>query len=436
MSTSTTASPNGRVGRKRAQELGLAAVDALLARNVSEEKEDVVEENAPVALRQESNLTPVTFASMAQSRFQRSIARAERGEPGGIRISDLVLDDGLVKYVEGNGLVASYRKLLELNPHVQPGTPLVNIQGNSDEGLNFRLLTLYELVVASRELGRETVQVLLVRVPESEAEQIRLSSMKDQVVPPVNISSPLEVAGIQGFMELSLNEIRRDENFRSIIDRNTPEFRNLVESIRILGLQNPPVVEVRKSPLTALGYELVCTSGHRRLAALDELGLSKITCSLRQFTTGRHRTLATLAENINRQDFQFLEKADGYGDLHRKGMTAHEIAAILDTDERTIRKYLRASTWPDVVKNRIRTLGSKLSIRFLLNRLAATERDEEELTRLIDEHLGLGTMPKEKAPAGDYKMRQKLSEFYAMVGFNDTQKKDVERVLQYLGIIG
>ena len=94
--------------------------------------------------------------------------------------------------------------------------------------------------------------------------------------------------------------------------------------------------------------------------------------------------MAGLAENINREDLHFLDKADGYGLLERQGMSVHEIAALLDADQRTVSKYLRASGWDVGVKRRLRELGPKVTTRFLLNMLAAGERTTTELHALID----------------------------------------------------
>lgn len=372
-------------------------------------------------------------AVLGDSRLGKCLARIEKGEPGPIKLAELTLDAGLVRAAREGGQLEMYRKLLKANPHAQPGRPLVNVRGTSDQDLAFELLSLHELVVAAQELGRETLQVSLVRLDEEEVEEL-LQRSQVAAAPALDTKvalTPLAIAKVNGFLDLPIRDIKRDENLRQEIDTGAKEFRNLVESIRTIGLQNPPVVEVRA------GGELVCVSGHRRLLALEVLEMQNVICALKTFRNERHRMLAGLAENINREDLHFLDKADGYRGLTQQGMTANEIGALLETDPRTVSKYLRAAAWDVTVKQRLRLMGPKATTRFLLNTLAAGERTTEELHALIERFntgFGTGSAGKKEAPRGA-ELRTKLTEFYTLAGYSKDQRLAVDKAMKYLGFL-
>ena len=367
-----------------------------------------------------------------ETRFSRCLIRAQKGEPGPIRLSDLTLDGETEEATVKSGQIDTYKKILEATPQAQPGRPLVNILGACDETLKFELLTLYELVMAARDLGREQLQVSLVRLPENEAQALR--SKPTLIAPSMEAKalSPVEVAKMNGFLEVAIKDIHRDENLRQYIDQESPEFRNLIESIRTIGLQNPPVLEVRDD--LSGNQKLVCVSGHRRLLALEKLGFIRVTCALKLFDSEKHRALAGLAENINREDLHFLDKADGYGLLAQQGMSGAEIAALLDADTRTVGKYLRAAAWDSSVKQRIRTMGGKATTRFLLNALAAGERTTPELHAMIDRFINSfeSPSPKTKPPSGA-DLKRKLGEFCLLAGYGSDERSMIEKALRYLG---
>lgn len=372
------------------------------------------------------------------SRFERSLERASRGEAGPIKIDDLKLDEKLVKNAHESRLTDYYRKLFIANPDAQPGRPLVNVKGHSDDDLEFQLLTLFELVIAAKQTGRSVIQVSLVRISDEEADGILKNTAKaegvieNQPIKPLTLS---EIADLNGFFELNIKEIERDQNIRYQININSHEFRNLKESIRSIGLQNPPVVEVRQVR-EGEDPHLVCISGHRRLLALEALGVEKVVCALKKFQSSRHRTLAGLAENINREDLHFLDKAAGYGQLVSVGMTTAEIAVLLDGDVRTIGKYVRASEWEDAIKQRVRKLGSKITVRYLLNTMAAGERTPKELHGMLDRIEFPNTQTATKEIQGkSVNYESKLLEFCELMRLTQDQRGLIQKAMKYLGVI-
>lgn len=436
---SFTKSPG--MSRTLAQVAALAEVDALLGKpGASAAGRPRPAPHAERTSKQPSvpgngSELPQAPSEAGASRFERCLIRAQKGEPGPIRVSDLTLDPEMCLNAKKTGQVDAYKRILAATPGAQPGRPLVNIVGSSDADLKFELISLYELVLAAQDLGREQLQVSLVRLSDDEADALRSRPEPAPLPQEKKELSAVEVAQMNGFLEVAIKDVYRDENLRQHIDDESPEFRNLMESIRTIGLQNPPVLEVRETPNEK--PKLVCVSGHRRLLALEKLGLDKVTCALKLFESEKHRALAGLAENINREDLHFLDKADGYGLLAQQGMSTGEIAALLDADTRTVGKYLRAAAWEHSVKKRIRDMGGKATTRFLLNALAAGERTTGELHAMIDRFNASFGMPstKSKPPKGA-ELRRKIGEFCMLAGYSDGERAMIEKALRYLGYLG
>ena len=418
-----------RSSKSSAKSKALDAVDALL-RQPESKRVGASAAGAPRPVPPQKHVSP--DQGQSTSRFERCLARVQKGEPGPILLRELLLDDKASRNAHESGRVELYKKILRDNPLAQPGRPLVNILGDSDKDLRFQLLSLHELVIAAADLGRDQLQVLLVRLGENEA--VRLLAEPEVATPEVTTLSPVAIAKMNGFLDLKIADIRRDENLRQEILVDSPDFRHLMASIQNIGLQNPPVVEIRlPDGADESEVDYVCVSGHRRLLALELTGQSHVVCALKTFKSEKHRALAGLAENINREDLHFLDKADGYGLLAQQGMTAHEIAALLDSDQRTVAKYLRASSWDSGVKRRLRDLGPKVTTRFLLNMLAAGERTTSELHALIDRFTAMNAeRPRLKRGA---QVRAKLEEFYALSEVSIDQRSIVEKALRFLGFL-
>lgn len=429
------------MSRTLAKVAALAEVDALLGKPGASAAgrprvaPDPIEAIKPQREQENAAEIQQTPSDRQASRFERCLIRAQKGEPGPIRLSDLTLDPETCLNVEKTGQIETYKRILAATPGAQPGRPLVNIVGSCDEDLKFELISLYELVLAATALGRDQLQVSLVRLTEDEANALRAKPAPSPSPQEKKALSPGDVARMNGFLEVPIEGIYRDENLRQHIDDESPEFRNLMESIRTIGLQNPPVLEVREESDGT--PKLVCVSGHRRLLALEKLGVEKVTCALKLFESEKHRALAGLAENINREDLHFLDKADGYGLLAQQGMSTGEIAALLDADTRTVGKYLRAAAWDESVKQRIRSMGGKATTRFLLNALAAGERTTAELHAMIDRFsASFGTPSTKTKPPTGAELRRKLGEFCMLAGYSDGERAMIEKALRYLGYLG
>lgn len=122
------------------------------------------------------------------------------------------------------------------------------------------------------------------------------------------------------------------------------ELAELQSSILANGLLQP--ITVRKLP--GNGYELV--AGERRLRAVKALGWSKVPALVRGYDDQTMLTLA-LVENLQREDLNPIEEAEGYARLSNDfGLTQNDIAELVGKDRSTIANLLRVLQLPAEVR--------------------------------------------------------------------------------------
>ena len=132
-----------------------------------------------------------------------------------------------------------------------------------------------------------------------------------------------------------------DDVIRDSID---PQYiRELADSIRAQGLLQPPVVRPKGNR-----YEII--AGHRRFLAVTSLGLTHITCSVKNLSD-QEAALARAMENIQRVDLSPVEEAKTYkkmSDMFK--MTYQEIADKTGKTAIIIKRRIALLTLhPDVV---------------------------------------------------------------------------------------
>jgi ParB family chromosome partitioning protein len=121
----------------------------------------------------------------------------------------------------------------------------------------------------------------------------------------------------------------------------------LAESIRTHGVLQPVIVRSLKEG----SYELI--AGERRLRAASLLGLRTVPVLVQEATDERSLELA-LIENIQREDLNPLESAEGYQRLVEDfKLTQEEIARRVGKDRATVANTLRLLTLPKEVKEEI-----------------------------------------------------------------------------------
>ncbi len=123
-------------------------------------------------------------------------------------------------------------------------------------------------------------------------------------------------------------------------------FRELVDSVREKGILNP--VTVRKA---GGGYELI--AGERRYRAAKTLKMDKILAIVRTANNEESLELA-LIENLQREDLNPIEEAEGYKSLMDNfGLTQQLVAQRVGKNRATVANILRILSLPAKVKNYI-----------------------------------------------------------------------------------
>ena len=122
---------------------------------------------------------------------------------------------------------------------------------------------------------------------------------------------------------------------------------DLAESIRQHGILQP--LSVRR---VGSRYELV--AGERRLRAAQMAGLTEIPCIVMRMDD-KESGLAALLENLQRQDLDFIEEADGIARLMSEwSMSQEQVARLLGKSQSAIANKLRILRHSQPVLNALR----------------------------------------------------------------------------------
>lgn len=147
------------------------------------------------------------------------------------------------------------------------------------------------------------------------------------------------------------------------------ELSALAQSISNCGILQPLVVREVDN-----GYILV--AGERRLRAAAMLGMTEVPCILYE-RTDEECALATMIENLQRQDLSFWEEAQGYKLLLDKfSYTQEELAGKMGKTQSTI-------------ANKLRLLRLSPKVQRLLATAGCSERHARALLQIGDEQTQL-----------------------------------------------
>ena len=148
------------------------------------------------------------------------------------------------------------------------------------------------------------------------------------------------------------------------------ELRDLSDSIKEKGIIQPLVVRT-----VPTGYELIV--GERRWRAAREAKLKQVPVVVKD-VNGAEMVEMALVENIQRQDLNPLEKAEGYYRLINEfGLTQEEVAKRVGQDRSTVANFLRLRNLPQQIQadivNHTLTMGHA---RALLGAETPTQQKE------------------------------------------------------------
>ncbi|HKX26906.1 MAG TPA: ParB/RepB/Spo0J family partition protein [Blastocatellia bacterium] len=174
------------------------------------------------------------------------------------------------------------------------------------------------------------------------------------------------------------------DNIRQILDTSSPEFRQLVESIRKHGVKQNLIGDLRVDDDGQ--WQIICVAGQRRLLAAKEVGLETIPVRLEQYTDETALLVDSLSENILRQNLHCLDAALGYLRLFNQGWKPDDIAAAFERKRDTVMKMLRLARYPQSAQEIVRLYPEKFTSTILLTKFVAKSwPDDHSLVQALKE---------------------------------------------------
>jgi ParB family chromosome partitioning protein len=180
-----------------------------------------------------------------------------------------------------------------------------------------------------------------------------------------------EVASRGGVRDVEVARIRPNPN-QPRIQFDEEALDELAESIRLRGVLQPILLRPE-------GEDYMIIAGERRWRAAQRARLHAIPAIVREIDESTTSEIA-LIENIQRQDLNPLEEAEGYRQLiQRHGHTQDEVGRIVHKSRSHVANLLRLLDLPEFVRQSL--LKGDISMGHA--RAVATSEDPEDLTREI-----------------------------------------------------
>ena len=164
-------------------------------------------------------------------------------------------------------------------------------------------------------------------------------------------------------------------------------LQELSESIQRHGILQP--LSVRRS---GLSYELI--AGERRLRAAQMAGLTEIPCIIMQMDD-RESGMAAMIENLQRQDLDFIEEAQGIANLMRQfDMSQDQAARMLGKSQSAIANKLRLLRHSDAVLQALREGNLTERHGRALLRLPAEEQKLSAIVQIVSQGMSVARAEK------------------------------------------
>lgn len=154
-------------------------------------------------------------------------------------------------------------------------------------------------------------------------------------------------------IQLPLEMIEPNPNQpRQVFDQ--AKLESLAQSIQALGIIQPIVVELAEVLEESVRY--IIHDGERRWRAAKLAGLKEVPCVLSAKNGGadvaseEERLSRALVANLQREDLNPIETAQGYQDLHDLGLSDAKIAKIVGCSRSTVANARRLLQLPDEIR--------------------------------------------------------------------------------------
>jgi ParB family chromosome partitioning protein len=173
----------------------------------------------------------------------------------------------------------------------------------------------------------------------------------------------------------------------------------LANSIRAHGILQPPVVRSLQREGES-EYELI--AGERRWRAAKIAGLAQIAVIVKEQVTDEQMLELALVENVQRQELDPMERAEGYRDLMGQlGLTQEAVAMKVGLRRSTVTNHLRLLDLPKEAQQAVRQnlismgharallgLSKPMEILTLVQRIAREGLSVRQVEQLIRSHKG------------------------------------------------
>jgi ParB family chromosome partitioning protein len=218
-----------------------------------------------------------------------------------------------------------------------------------------------------------------------------LSALISSVQPPVAAPAPSANEGQEPFRQLRLEQIVPNPK-QPRREFSESELQELQLSLQTSGLLQPIAVRPRGDGK----FELI--AGERRFRAASRLGWTTIPAVVRDVSDEQLLSLA-LVENLQREDLNPIEEAQGYRQLINEfGLAHQQVAQAVGKDRSTVTNALRLLSLPEDVQLLVRdgslTLGHAramlgvppgTSLSELARKVVAQRLSVREVERLVQE---------------------------------------------------
>lgn len=156
----------------------------------------------------------------------------------------------------------------------------------------------------------------------------------------------------------------------------------LADSIREHGVLQP--LSVRR---VGTGYELI--AGERRYRAAQMAGLAEIPCIVMNMDA-RESALAAMVENLQRQDLDFVEEAQGISSLMQMhAMSQEQVARLLGKSQSAVANKLRILRHSDAVLGALREGGLTERHARALLKLGSDEEKLAAITVIVQQAMSV-----------------------------------------------
>lgn len=169
---------------------------------------------------------------------------------------------------------------------------------------------------------------------------------------------------------------------------NERELQELSESIKEKGVLVPIILRtVQNKPYL---YEIV--AGERRYRAAKMAGLSEIPALVKTLTNQNAMEIA-LIENVQRENLNPIEEAEGYQNLMEKcEYTMGDVSRLIGKSESYIRNLMRINSLPESVKEMVR--NGELSASHART-IAVSDNPEQLAHNIINNNLSVAETQKQ-----------------------------------------